>query len=109
MFGLFPFIRNLKAKRIITTAPNGWYVRIPYKESDDNARNVFETTVGPPNMDIAGGRFTVPQSPGPEPSFFLPQVEWVAQPSVGLLQTSNTDEDANLYTSPASVPQQEIF
>lgn len=105
---LFPFMANLFRKRITTTAPNGFYH--PVREtSDTNLRNAFETTVGPPNLNLLGRGSTVGQAPGPQGAAFLPQLEYPTQPGAGLLATESFAGSGALFVTGDSNTSQEIF
>ena len=105
---LFPFLRNLAARRDVTSAPNGWYKPIRDR-GDNNAVNAFEAIQGPPFLGLVARGDRVGQGPGIQGAYFMPSIELPSNPSTGGLQTANFIGGGPLFVSPDSSPDTEIF
>lgn len=107
---LFPFLTSLNEPRDVTSAPNGFYRPAPSR-SDDNRRNIFETTVYPPSLSMVGSTgFYAPESPGPsQPALILTAFQIPNSPTIGGLLVNNYTDENPLGVSPDSIPEVELF
>jgi hypothetical protein len=106
---LFPFLANLNKPRITSTAPQALYVPVR-ATSDSNLYNAYESIEEPPRLNLYGnGGWRVNQSPGSQPSHFLPIIEYPTQPNIDWFITDYSHGGGELIETSDSNIQQELF
>lgn len=106
---MFPFVRDLFRKRGPVTSNQAWYKPISV-DSNSNLVNAYESTIGPPPLDIQGWHgVLVAQSGGPMGAGYMPSFGIPSNPTAGMLQTANYIGGGSLIQTDDSVPEQELF